>query len=394
MAAPHGALKAEEYDYFALAVHMKEEAGNEYQNKYIDIDVIVQAGQLSSEEDSFGKDYDKLAVLANGAFQIKPIDATAPKQDGTENFKWTNDDNTFTISGVTDDKVNIAVDPAATNADLVATAGDDKTIISYDINVEGHKDGSTVYVDMFVGTGLTNVVLYHEGVAMPTSDYSYDSLTGVLTFKTTSFSVYSVAFTTIGTLPLASVTMMSAKELAEVTADDVIVAQLVPSFGLTDKKANPLETGYIFAANQTGEEAAASEYANWHADFAVTFDKNVPTGSAALAGQYDAFSTSWFAFEAFDVNDADGIDGIPANQTFRLLEAFAEVNYTELCETIKVFKCGAYSLNDQVKGTTMTVELRLYETYAAEECLEKFGYSSVNVETGEYKVVGVYHYTF
>lgn len=394
LAAPNGKLEAGATEYFALAVHMKEEAGNEYQGKDVVIDVIVQAGQLASESDSFGTDYDKLAILANGAFQMKSLEGTAPKQDETGKFQWTNEDNTFSVSGLTDDSVNISAEPASTDADLVATAGDDKTIISYDIKVDGQKDGSTVYVDMYIGTGLTNVVLYHEGTAMPTENYSYDSLTGILSFETTSFSVYSAAFSTIGTLPLASVKMMSAQELAEVNPEEVIVATLFPSFGLSDNEAKPLETGYVFTANQTGEEAAASEYANWHADFAVSFDGNVPTGSAALAGQYDAFSDNWFAFEAFDVDDSDGIDGIPANQTFRLLEAFAQINYTELCESIKVFKCGAYTLNDQVDGVTMTVELRLYETYTEEECMELFGYSSVNEETGAYKTVGVYHYTF
>ncbi|MBE5785903.1 MAG: ABC transporter permease [Clostridiales bacterium] len=38
---------------------MKEEAGNEYQNKSITIDVTVLATQLASEEDSFDNQYDK-----------------------------------------------------------------------------------------------------------------------------------------------------------------------------------------------------------------------------------------------------------------------------------------------------------------------------------------------
>ncbi|MBQ7055023.1 MAG: hypothetical protein IJN97_07345, partial [Oscillospiraceae bacterium] len=49
----------EETDYFALAVHMKEEATNEYQNGSIQIDVIVNATQKDAEEDSFDSTYDK-----------------------------------------------------------------------------------------------------------------------------------------------------------------------------------------------------------------------------------------------------------------------------------------------------------------------------------------------
>ena len=65
-AAPNGCLDEivngtqDETDYFALAVHMKEDAGNEYQGKGITIDVTVVATQATAEEDGFGNDqYDK-----------------------------------------------------------------------------------------------------------------------------------------------------------------------------------------------------------------------------------------------------------------------------------------------------------------------------------------------
>ncbi len=63
VAAENGALKADEYDYFALAVHMKKSAGNEYQGKSIEIDLTVMATQLSNEADSFGDGYDAAAPL-------------------------------------------------------------------------------------------------------------------------------------------------------------------------------------------------------------------------------------------------------------------------------------------------------------------------------------------
>ncbi|MBQ2742453.1 MAG: hypothetical protein IJF32_06580 [Oscillospiraceae bacterium] len=51
----------EEVEYFALAVHMKEEATNEYQNGSITIDVTVLATQLAAEFDSFNNTYDEEA---------------------------------------------------------------------------------------------------------------------------------------------------------------------------------------------------------------------------------------------------------------------------------------------------------------------------------------------
>ena len=62
IAAPNGCLDEiandtkDETDYFALAVHMKEDAGNEYQGKDITIDVTVVATQATAEEDGFGND--------------------------------------------------------------------------------------------------------------------------------------------------------------------------------------------------------------------------------------------------------------------------------------------------------------------------------------------------
>ena len=45
--------------YFALLVHMDEQAGNDYQGGKVDFDLSVLATQLNSENDSYGPDYDK-----------------------------------------------------------------------------------------------------------------------------------------------------------------------------------------------------------------------------------------------------------------------------------------------------------------------------------------------
>lgn len=63
LAAPNGKLLAGNSDFFALAVHMKEDAGNEYQGKSISIDLTLVATQASVEPDSFGNQYDASALL-------------------------------------------------------------------------------------------------------------------------------------------------------------------------------------------------------------------------------------------------------------------------------------------------------------------------------------------
>lgn len=93
IAAPNGAIKAnEEDDYFALVVHMKEEAGNKYQGKDITIDITVLATQLASEYDSFGNQYDKDAEL--------PAVETVIARGESTNISWTlTDAGTLAISG-------------------------------------------------------------------------------------------------------------------------------------------------------------------------------------------------------------------------------------------------------------------------------------------------------
>lgn len=79
-AAPNGCLDEiangtkDETDYFALAVHMKEDADNEYQGKDITIDVTVVATQATAEEDGFGNDdYDAGAAVTEEAELIEAV---------------------------------------------------------------------------------------------------------------------------------------------------------------------------------------------------------------------------------------------------------------------------------------------------------------------------------
>ena len=70
-AAEYGALQGKAKDYFALAVHMDEKAGNAYQGQALTIDVTVEAKQMASESDSFGSQYD-----ANAKYSYITIGAT------------------------------------------------------------------------------------------------------------------------------------------------------------------------------------------------------------------------------------------------------------------------------------------------------------------------------
>lgn len=150
-----------------------------------------------------------------------------------------------------------------------------------------------------------------------------------------------------------------------------------------------LDKGFVFKTMETPEQGAESDYATWHADFVVTFDNDVLTGTAGLAGQYDFWGLDWVGFQAFDVNTTDGVDGIPANMACRLLAGKGvTISYEELCRDVKTFNCGVFDVGGANAGTTMTVELRLYEAPDSGTT------GPVDVETGNYITIATYTYTF
>ena len=105
VAAENGALAGGHRDYFALAVHMDGNAGNEYMGAALNIDVKVVAKQMSYEEDSFGKEYDadapwteqeeKFAVYFNETFEA--YDVGAMPSNGFSDISCTGD-NTMLVA--------------------------------------------------------------------------------------------------------------------------------------------------------------------------------------------------------------------------------------------------------------------------------------------------------
>ena len=119
-------LNAGDTMYFALAVHMDKNAGDEYQNVACTIDVLVHADQATVEDDAFGNDYDADAAYSIDTNQelkdalSHPIDGvtyvvnadnlTVPSVSAGEDAKFTIDLNghTVTLTGNTGYKLNKA----------------------------------------------------------------------------------------------------------------------------------------------------------------------------------------------------------------------------------------------------------------------------------------------
>ena len=154
-----------------------------------------------------------------------------------------------------------------------------------------------------------------------------------------------------------------------------------------------LDFALQFLPNEDEEEAASSAYKYYNADYVIKADKAVPANSMALAGYYKVFCDNinegnWVAL----TSDED----IPANTEIRLVETMGngsiKVSYKDICQYGNDgtgFLCGATDLTGANAGTTITVELRLYETTS-----DPNNSSNTGTETGNYEVVGTYSYTF
>ena len=222
-AAQNGKLTAGNIDYFALAVHMKETAGNEYQGKDVTIDVAVLATQVGSEEDSFGKTYDDGAEFPTYQFPAKVTQTVEDKIDTntgalTENVVLTNaassegsipveatlPANVVLEQGVT--SVELTVKPVEIPAD-VAIADEIQMAVALDIHIEGVSQDNTTVIPVTVEgqfpAGLTNVAVYHRDVQMTQVDninslakdtFYYNSANGDVTIGVCGFSVFSFVY--------------------------------------------------------------------------------------------------------------------------------------------------------------------------------------------------------
>lgn len=150
-----------------------------------------------------------------------------------------------------------------------------------------------------------------------------------------------------------------------------------------------------FLPNETLDEAMSNGYKYYNADYVITADHDVPANSMALAGFYNVFCNAanngnWVALSS------DAM--IPANTEIRLVETMGggsiKVSYKDICQYGNDgtgFLCGATDLTGENAGTTITVELRLYETTS-----DPNNSSNTGTEVGPdaYEVVGKYSYTF
>ena len=85
-AAQNGALIKGQSDYCLLAIHMKDTADNKYQGRSMNIDVNLEAKQMSYEEDMFGDSYDADSEYATTGVIRYHVSPTGDDKTATGSF--------------------------------------------------------------------------------------------------------------------------------------------------------------------------------------------------------------------------------------------------------------------------------------------------------------------
>lgn len=352
--------------YLGIALKMREEAGNIYQELDLggNFDIRIFATQLTYEKDSFGDDYDIDAEydgIGTGAVAIDQNNLQAAYDINVFN---TNSDNPNEKLGtvnvpkdaIANDAKEIVINIAASQYDANISVPTGHETKAFDVTVTGLTDSNTtpLTVQIQVGAGYDPAVVkvYHYDTLIPST---YDPHSGYITFQSAEFSPFTVVYDAKSEYVAPEVddtTELPVAIVTEYTPSEPIVwgdyGQWSPTEGL---EAN-LEAIYKFACEDTPEEAAASPYANWYCDFYVKLDRDLAENQIFLGGNYGDFG--WIGFHNGEVT-------LPANEELPLLGSVTNTPwiYADIASFVGEFICGVGDVNDALSGATFTVMLRL-----------------------------------
>ena len=344
-AAPNGKLLAGEKDYFAVVIHMDEEAGNAYQKGLIEIDVHLVATQQSYEKDGFGSDqYDFKAeypIVSSASIKIKEkvnedltINAVGSIKESKVSKEAANDvfdtmkdksatSNELTLTlkvtenGNTTEGISEIVN---LDIDMMATMISVKDGVEYKNQKEVKELVGYSTINYKLPAGKENVVAKHNGHVMVKLDsvddttktdngygfYFYKKDNGLLTIKTKTFSPFTVSYDMENWLDYAAesfstpvdtanktITISSAEELA-LFAKDIAkysnyTVNLVNDIDLDGKLWGPIASyvGTIDGKDHIINNLTIYDMKKDHVGFIGIFGgtiKNLTFNSAYVAG--------------------------------------------------------------------------------------------------------------
>ena len=386
--AKDAAIAAEGSVTCCIALHMKEEAGNEYQNLSVgNLSISLDAQQYTYENDSFDNTYDENAGLPVAAVtyagkyvgtglewntQYSPVQDPDVTLDTAYLFTTTETEEEAKAGSYAKWHADFAVSVSrdVTDADGVGLAGNYGSwkwigaqvtdtvaanteirllhdVMGLDMNYGELYDfgANEFYCGLWANDGIDDLTvtvelrLYEVETPSAENGNSWNVETG----KYVTLGVYKYAFGSgmPADLPEANVTV-GAESSVEVPVYGVVNGNL----SLIEKQELTF-VPYTFAAEDTAEEAAAGNYAGWKCDYFVTVSEPVKEG-LILVGNYGDYG--WIGISA------------PAGEyeNYGLMtNTFGAWDYESIVEEVGTFICGIVDTQGNNKGATVTVELRL-----------------------------------
>ena len=372
--------------YFALSIHMMEEAGNKYQGGEVMFDLTVLAGQDTVEFDSFDELYDEDATYPLFAAGAAEVTGESEYDIGLYRI-----DRSKVGSAVVAAE-NIAGDANAVNIEVRKTKlyngitiADDKTARTYDIYATGLVENfpKSIMIELNIGTGLTGVEVYHYADKLTPA--SYNPNTGLVKFEATSFSPYTFVYDKVAVEQPAPAPDGSDKPVAQLVEMPALAGTKIDwnnygGFYPSRGEEQTLDVIYKFVAPDTNIEE--DPYKDWICDFYVMLKDEgnaateIPEGALTLGGHYGDFG--WVGF--------DNPAGVYTNEFIPLLQSVAGGwTYEGIATFVGEFMCGVAGNSDAVKGMTFVVELRLVNPNADDTAYPA---------EGEYVVTNRVEYTF
>ena len=308
-----------DYDILTIKGHMKEEAGNEYQDKSIDgIAITVYATQDTVEYDSKDNQYD-----ANASFDgyVNVTKTVSTDSDTVIQDKETNPTIVATVpqNSTTASELALIKEVTETPSNIEISTG--QSTISFDVKIIDTSTqevvsatGETFFtIDLQIGqVELLN--FYHKGTELTkvsskdglneTGQYYYDFTSGIITYTTQSFSPFTAKIKySGGTGKKAYPYLIStAKELGSTSEDDKSKGyfELVNNISLTSKALAYNDMYYLVMNNAQTRTYNLNDYKITTSNVEADFGLEITGGSAGVLVTINA-------------NENGGIDTTSAN---------------------------------------------------------------------------------
>ena len=350
-----GSLDANASAYFGLALMMRTEAGNEYQNQALPtFDIQILASQAVSESDSFGNDYDYSAVFPNTQINFlasKPIEENkidTATNELVEEIAIGAEDSFFKAvapAGLTladgADTLDLTVQTVE-KSEANVTLDDNQVALSVDVHVEGVAETNTVPMQVVLknvvigGLNDNNIQLYHveDGVTVQMTavatmaeldahnEFYYNAVTGDITLSLASFSEVRLVAHTIVHWDGVSATAFAGGTGTE--ADPYLIAnasQLAYFRDVVDGKAENWTADTTFEGKYV--KLTSNIFLNHEAEFEHLFD---PIGWGYSYSKYNRDGAPGKVFKGTFDGDNYSIHGLWQNGWD--LEAITGTDYT------------------------------------------------------------------